>query len=178
MHKGAHIWLDEVELKIGDSIIERIASAIAKTDFFLVLVSKSSHNSNWCRKELALAVNGELGRKGAKVLPVRIDGAPMPDVLAGVYYLELRAQTLEKIADQIIEAISKHVREQAGNDHDTGYEFANQKQLPRGGLADIRDLPLTAMLDLSSTNLDRALARVMGYGAVSPVPVAAFNSAI
>ena len=63
MHKGAHIWLDEVELKIGDSIIERIASAIAKTDFFLVLVSKSSHNSNWCRKELALAVNGELGRR-------------------------------------------------------------------------------------------------------------------
>jgi TIR domain len=83
--RGVRIWIDEGELKVGDSIIERIATAIADIDFFLVLVSESSRSSNWCRKELALAVSGELGREGVKVLPIRINGASMPDALADVY---------------------------------------------------------------------------------------------
>jgi predicted nucleotide-binding protein len=90
--RGVRIWIDEGELKVGDSIIERIATAIAEIDFFLVLVSESSRSSNWCRKELALAVSGELGREGVKVLPIRINGASMPDALADVYYLDLNAE--------------------------------------------------------------------------------------
>jgi hypothetical protein len=47
--------IDEGELKVGDSLIERIATAIAEIDFFLTLVSESSRKSNWCRKQLSLA---------------------------------------------------------------------------------------------------------------------------
>jgi hypothetical protein len=61
--RGLQVWIDEGELKVGDSLIERIATAIAEIDFFLALVSHASRDSNWCRKELALAVTGELGRE-------------------------------------------------------------------------------------------------------------------
>jgi TIR domain len=47
--RGLRVWIDEGELKIGDSLIERIATAIAEIDFFLALVSQSSAQSNWSR---------------------------------------------------------------------------------------------------------------------------------
>ncbi len=96
--QGLTVWIDDGELKVGDSLIERIATAIAEIDFFLALVSEASRKSNWCRKELALAVTGELGREGVKVMPVRVDGAPMPESLADVYYLELDAGNVAEVA--------------------------------------------------------------------------------
>jgi TIR domain len=110
--RGLRVWIDEGELKVGDSIIERIATAIAEIDFFLALVSEASSGSNWCRKELALAVTGELGREGVKVLPLRVDKARMPDALVDVYYLELSADNLQDVADQIAAAIPRHQERQ------------------------------------------------------------------
>ncbi len=110
--RGVRVWIDEGELKVGDSIIERIATAIAEIDFFLALVSEASRGSNWCQKELALAVTGELGREGMKVLPLRVDGAPMPESLLDVYYLELNADNVAKVADKVMAAIPKHQEEQ------------------------------------------------------------------
>jgi hypothetical protein len=110
--RGLLVWIDEGELKIGDSIIERIATAISEIDFFLALVSEASRGSNWCRKELALAVTGELGRVGVRVLPVRVDGAPMPESLLDVYYLDLNAENVEEVAEKIAVAIPKHHEEE------------------------------------------------------------------
>jgi sRNA-binding protein len=110
--RGLRVWIDEGELKIGDSLIERIATAITEIDFFLALVSQSSSQSNWCRKELALAVTGELGREGVKVLPVRVDGVEMPPALTDVFHLELDAGNVEEVADKIAAAIPQHQDEQ------------------------------------------------------------------
>jgi hypothetical protein len=109
---GVKVWIDAGELKIGDSLIERIATAIAEIDFFLALVSESSRESNWCRKELALAVTGELGREGVKVLPVRVAGTKMPDSLADVFYLELDDSNSDDVAQKVVDAIPKHKAEQ------------------------------------------------------------------
>jgi hypothetical protein len=97
---------------VGDSIIERIATAIAEIDFFLALVSMASHESNWCRKELALAITGELGRDGTKVLPLRVDGASMPESLRDVYYLTVSHGTLNEVADKIAAAVVAHRKDQ------------------------------------------------------------------
>lgn len=110
--RGPRVWIDEGELKIGDSLIERIATAIAEIDFFLALVSEASRGSNWCRKELSLAVTGELGREGVKVLPVRVAGAPMPDALADVFYLSLDDTNVHEVAAKIATAIPEHRAEE------------------------------------------------------------------
>ena len=109
---GLEVWIDEGELKVGDSLIERIATAIAEIDFFLALVSESSRDSNWCRKELALAVTGELGREGVTVLPVRVDGTDMPAALADVFYLDLDKSNIDEMAEKIAAAIPKHQEEE------------------------------------------------------------------
>lgn len=110
--RGIRVWIDEGELRVGDSIIERIATAIEKVDFFLALVSRASKDSNWCKKELALAVTGELGREGVRVLPLRVDGASMPAALGDVFYLDLEASTVDEVAQQVAAAIPQHQRQQ------------------------------------------------------------------
>lgn len=110
--RGLNVWIDAGELKIGDSLIERIATAIADIDFFLALVSESSRTSNWCQKELALAVTGELGREGVKVLPVRVGGVAMPAALADVFYLDLDESNVDEIADKVASAAPKHQDEE------------------------------------------------------------------
>jgi hypothetical protein len=110
--RSLKVWIDEGELKVGDSLIERIATAIAEIDFFLALVSESSRDSNWCRKELALAVTGGLGREGVKVLPVRVAQTQMPHSLLDVFHLELDETNIEEVAEKVADAIPKHRTEQ------------------------------------------------------------------
>ena len=39
---GLRVWIDQSELRIGDSLIERLAEAIAEGDFVVALVSDAS----------------------------------------------------------------------------------------------------------------------------------------
>ncbi len=82
--EGARVWLDQGELLIGDSLIERISEAIAEFDFVAALVSIASVVSSWCRKEIALAMSKDL-RRGARrvtVLPLRVGDVAMPASLS------------------------------------------------------------------------------------------------
>jgi TIR domain len=63
------VWIDEGEMRVGDSLIERIATAIREVEFVVALVSEASVGSNWCKKELSLAITGGLGREGVEGSP-------------------------------------------------------------------------------------------------------------
>lgn len=78
--EGARGWLDQGELLIGDSLIDRISEAIAEFDFVAAMVSPSSVESNWCRKEVALAMSKQPRRGGRRVtlLPLRVGDEAVP----------------------------------------------------------------------------------------------------
>lgn len=79
--RGLGVWIDSKGLRIGDSIITRIATAIAEGDFLLALVSAASRNSNWCRKEIALAMTEGINNRRVTVLPLRVGDVEMPPEL-------------------------------------------------------------------------------------------------
>jgi|SRR3990172_337380 hypothetical protein len=61
---GVVVWLDEAELNIGDSLIEKIASGIKEMKFVAAVLSKNSIGSTWVQKEISLAMSKEImGRK-------------------------------------------------------------------------------------------------------------------
>jgi len=61
---GIPVWID-LQLEIGDSLILRISEAIKDSDYVVACLSKASINSNWVRKELAIA--STMGINGNKV---------------------------------------------------------------------------------------------------------------
>ena len=108
---GVRVWIDEGELRVGDSIIERISSALEDVHFVVALISASSVSSSWCSKELSLATTGGLRRKGVKVLPLRVGNTEMPVSLMDTLYLQLDPMNIEATVERLVNDAEAHARE-------------------------------------------------------------------
>ena len=104
-HK-ARIWLDRWELHVGDSLINKIQEAIAGSSALLVMLSKASVQSEWCKKELSAGLIRELEEKRVVVLPVLIEDCEIPIFLRDKLYADFRHDFDEGI-QTILESIAK-----------------------------------------------------------------------
>lgn len=85
---GVEVWIDEAELKVGDSLTQKIGAAIDSTDFLAVVLSHSSVNSPWVQKELSLAMQKELAERQVKVLPILKESCEIPPFLKDKLYAD------------------------------------------------------------------------------------------
>jgi hypothetical protein len=106
--RGLRVWIDDRELRLGDSVIERVSQAIAEGDFLVAIVSPDSTKSEWCRRELALAANKGINEKSIVVLPVRYRSATMPASLADRYWVDADHTDVATLADRIAADIQRH----------------------------------------------------------------------
>jgi TIR domain len=83
-------WFDDWELLPGDSIVNRIETAIANTDVLLVLLSKSSVESRWVRRELSTGLARQLSGQGVMVVPVLVETCEVPALLHDTKFVDLR----------------------------------------------------------------------------------------
>jgi hypothetical protein len=107
--RGCRVWVDEGELRIGDSLVQRISEALDRVDFVVVLVSEASVGSDWCRKEVSLSMTGEINRQGVTVLPLRIDDTPMPETLKDKLYLDVSRDDVAQAVDDLLRDIDRHL---------------------------------------------------------------------
>jgi hypothetical protein len=166
--RGYYVWLDEVELRIGDSLVERIADAIAEGDFVLAIVSPHSLASNWCQQELSWAATKGIANKRVVVLPIRYGGAEMPAVLADRLWADADAADVEQLADRIAGDIERH-RAEAAPAAGSGYDGEEQQAAappdPAVGLRALdaiaeRTFDLLAQWDRCRTGADQTDALV------------------
>src|SRR6266481_4490208 len=87
---GARVWIDEAEMKVGDSLLQKIESGIAGAEFLGVVLSPNSIKSEWVRRELEIALTDEIGGRRAKVLPLLHRTCEMPGFLRGKVYADFR----------------------------------------------------------------------------------------
>jgi hypothetical protein len=86
----AHVWVDTWELNVGDSILNRVQEAIQTSSALLIVLSKASVTSEWCRKELNAALMRELDEKKVVVLPVLAEDCEIPPFLREKLYADFR----------------------------------------------------------------------------------------
>ncbi|MFI5004827.1 MAG: toll/interleukin-1 receptor domain-containing protein [Solirubrobacterales bacterium] len=106
---GIGVWIDQVDLLIGDSLIHRIGDAIHEGDFVIAVISQHSVNSSWCEKELTLAVTHGIQSKQVKVLPVRLDGVALPNFLADTLWVEADRSDCTAVAAELASAVERHL---------------------------------------------------------------------
>lgn len=100
----AQVWIDRWELKVGDSLINRIQDAITEAGALLVILSKASVQSEWCKKELSAGLVRELGEKRVLVLPVVIEDCEIPLFLRDKLYADFRGdfeEGLRSVLDSV-----------------------------------------------------------------------------
>jgi len=63
---GISVWYDEYELKLGDSLRQRIDEGLATSDYGIVILSKHFFAKQWPLREL----NGLSSKEDGKILPI------------------------------------------------------------------------------------------------------------
>lgn len=87
---GIRVWLDEAEIKLGDSLIQKIRAGIDQMEYLGVVLSKNSVKSKWVQREVDIAMNQEIEGNDIKVLPLVIDDCELPGFLVGKLYADFR----------------------------------------------------------------------------------------
>jgi hypothetical protein len=85
---GIVVWLDEAELNIGDSLIDKISTAIDEMKFVAAVISRNSIASAWVQKELSLAMSKEIKGRRVTVLPLLIEQCDLPAALRDKLYAD------------------------------------------------------------------------------------------
>ncbi|MBI5557691.1 MAG: TIR domain-containing protein [Deltaproteobacteria bacterium] len=100
------VWIDEAQLKVGDSLIQTIEHGLDLSDFIVFFISNKSLNSQWSRKELSVALTRQLsGEGGAVLLPILLEDVELPPLLRSVAYLDLRDRNIEHASRLLINTI-------------------------------------------------------------------------
>ncbi|MFW1341069.1 toll/interleukin-1 receptor domain-containing protein [Vibrio parahaemolyticus] len=92
-HYGIDVWIDEAEIKVGDSLIEKISQGLSDMQYVLVLLSEASCNSEWVKKEINIALNQEIYGKKVVILPCLIEDCEIPLFLLDKKYADFRRQS-------------------------------------------------------------------------------------
>lgn len=79
--KGVRVWLDELELNVGDSLSEKITSGIGEVDFVGVVLSHHSLESEWFHREVQLALKREGIENRRMLLPLLLEKIEVPEFL-------------------------------------------------------------------------------------------------
>lgn len=86
-------WLDEAEMKIGDSLIQKIREGIDTVDYFAVILSPNSVDAPWVVNELDVAMNQQINGKSIKVLPILLSECELPGFLIGKLYADFKNES-------------------------------------------------------------------------------------
>lgn len=93
LRKHGHIvWIDEAEILVGDSLIEKIRNGLDKVDYVVAILSKASVESEWVKRELDIAMNREIHEKRVVVLPILLEDMELPGFLKGKMYADFRLE--------------------------------------------------------------------------------------
>jgi len=107
---GVGTWIDRVEIKVGDDLINKIANAIVNNDFFCVILSENSSQSIWVKDELRQAYNEQLEHGNTKVLPVIIEPCKIPNFLNGIARADF-IESYERGFEELVQSITPNPKE-------------------------------------------------------------------
>jgi len=99
-------WVDEAEIRFGESLVQKISDAINKIDLVIAVISNNSVYSNWVRQELDWAMTKEIKGDRIIVIPIIIEKCDIPFFLANKLYADFTDKdrfnnTLERLAESI-----------------------------------------------------------------------------
>lgn len=103
---GLRVWIDEAEIKVGESLVYKISDGVCDSDFVVAVISTHSVHSSWVRWELSLAMTQEINGRFVKVLPILIETCELPAILQDKLYLNFTDEArFEEEVRRLLDAI-------------------------------------------------------------------------
>jgi TIR domain-containing protein len=168
---NAHVWVDRWEIKVGESILNRVQNVIDGASAVLFVLSKASVKSEWCKKELSAGLMRELEEKSTIVLPVLLEKCQIPPFLKEKKYADFTKNFdtgLKDIVDGIANVTNANQGRIEGIDYhidwaqDWGYEEGSL--ILRYTLVEhSKELPFTILTEIIVLCNEQATARYRKY---------------
>jgi hypothetical protein len=99
------VWYDKWEIKVGDSLIEKMQEGLKNNDYLSIILSPESVNSEWVRRELNSALVKEIKEKKIFVLPCLLRNCSIPTFLAEKRYADFRDSYEDGFTDLLLAII-------------------------------------------------------------------------
>jgi hypothetical protein len=114
---GVKVWVDEAEIKVGDSLLEKISKGIAESEYLGIILSSNSVNSAWVQKEVQIATTLEIESRRLKVLPILFKECEVPLFLKEKLYADFRnTRWFDRSVEELLRVLlPADVREVLGN---------------------------------------------------------------
>jgi len=87
---GLGVWLDSWEIRVGDSIVDRIEQGLRENDFLGIVLSPGLVSSTWVRRELNAAFIRELEERRVVILPILYRDCEIPLRIREKKYADFR----------------------------------------------------------------------------------------
>lgn len=107
--EGLGVRYDKILMRVGDSLIGRISEAIVSDAFLVAVISPNSVKSEWCKKELAIAMTKGIKSKRVTVLPVKYRDPEMPPMLIDIYHADADRYDIPAVAKELADSMRRHL---------------------------------------------------------------------
>jgi len=87
---GFHVWFDEWEIAVGDSIVEKIFVGLKATDTLIAVLSRASVKSKWVKEELDTYIIRRIQNGDCSIMPVLVETCRIPTPLIHIRYADFR----------------------------------------------------------------------------------------
>ena len=104
---GVNVWFDHFEIKVGDSIIDKISNAIDNMRGIAIVLSGYSIRSNWVRKELNTTLINRLSGNNILIYPILLSNCKIPTLLSEYKYADFR-KSFNEGASQLLLALAEN----------------------------------------------------------------------
>lgn len=84
-------WLDEWDIKVGESIPEKISNGLEEADFIIVILSENAVASKWVEREWHTKYWNEIQHGRVHVLPILLQDCKIPKLLKTKKYADFRS---------------------------------------------------------------------------------------
>jgi uncharacterized protein YjbI with pentapeptide repeats len=103
------VWFDEFEIKVGDSITEKIEYGLANSNFGIIILSKNFFSKRWPKRERNALLNREINTGRKIILPVwhkvtKEEVANYSQLLVDAFALNTEQGTT-KVTEKLVEEI-------------------------------------------------------------------------
>lgn len=106
--EGITVWVDEAEIGVGESLLEKIETGIRQAKFVGAIISTNSINSTWVRRELEMAMTQEINSNKLKVLPIICEKCELPLYLQAKLHVDFTdPKTFHFSFEKLINAITE-----------------------------------------------------------------------
>ena len=126
------IWLDIWELKVGDSITQKIQEVLSESDYLLMVFSKQSIESDWVKREMTAGLLREVEEKRAIILPVLLEDCKLPLFVRDKFYADFRSDFsfgFRQIEDTLAAQFSQNQFHLDSGDYETDWSIEWKQDL-------------------------------------------------